>query len=172
MIVSSAWGVIVAGYKQCKLVDEALTSRGVDHFIPVIETLSIVRGRHIREHRPLFGDYILTSINSNWKAWLSIRGVAGMLMNDLGFPAQVVPAEMERLRRACDGTVFRAATAFDESISGFEYGQRVRPASTEHFFASQVGRYEGKSKRGDTALFSLFGREQRVEFKNGDLLAV
>lgn len=171
MIVSSSWGVIVAGYKQGKLVDEALTTRGIDHFIPVIETLSIVRGRHVREHRPLFGDYILTSISSSWKAWLSIRGVAGMLMNDIGFPAQVVPSEMERLRRECDGNIFRDGSIIFKD-KDFEYGQNVRPAATDHWAASQVGRYEGKTKRGDTALFSLFGREQRVEFKSGDLLAV
>lgn len=93
-----------------------------------------------------------------------------MLMNDLGMPAQVQPFEMERLKNECDGTVYRSGSVIFKD-DDFQYGQNVRPTATDHPFASQIGKYEGKTKRGYSALFLLFGREQRVEFKSGDLLA-
>lgn len=163
--------MIVAGHKQYKLVDEALTIRGVDHFIPVIETLRIVQRRHVREYHPLFGDYILTSISSGWKEWLGIRGVSGMLMNDLGMPAQVLPNEMAQLRSMCRGMVFGASETVDENE--MEYGQDVKTVAIDHMFSRQTGKYAGRTKSGDlSALFLLFGREQIVEFKSGDLIAV
>lgn len=173
MIVSASWGVLIARHQQTKLVGEALTIRGIDHFIPKIETLMIVRGRHVREQRPLLGDYIPFAVSSIWKSLSRIRGVSGILMNELYFPAQVLPSEMDRLHSMCNDAGLYNSSITDTDGSGFEYGQRVTPKSNDNPFAFHVGRYESKNKRGDqTALFSLFGREQRVVFKYGDLLAV
>jgi transcription antitermination factor NusG len=133
----------------------------------MIETLLVVRGRHVREQRPLLGDYMLTSISSGWKSLIAIRGVAGILLNDSGFPAQVLPHEMQRMRSACDGDVYRSSVIEEQ---GFEYNQKVSPK--EGPFACHVGRYDIRTKRGDSARFWLFGREQRVTFKSGDLVAV
>lgn len=86
-------------------------------------------------------------------------------MNDLGYPAQVLPSELERLQSFYGTDVYRPV----ERITKFDYGQRVTPK--EGPFAYHVGRYEGKTKRGDAALFQLFGQEQRVLFKKGSLIA-
>lgn len=169
MIVSSSWGVLVAQRQRYRRVSETLLSIGVDHFIPLIETLLIVHGRHVREQRPLLGDYIPVAISSGWRSWMRIRGVRGMMLNELGFPAQVLPIEMDRLHEMCPNNIYHSS----ETVSGgFEYGQRVTPAAGPLVY--QTGRYEGRAnKRGDhAALFILFGREQRVVFKNGDLIAV
>lgn len=167
-IISSHWGVLVAQRHSIGAVDDALTIRGVDHFIPLIETLLIVRGRHVREQRPMLGDYIPIAIDAAWKSLIRLRGVAGILLNEIGFPAQVMPTEMLRLHDMCDDCVYRS-TMIDES---FAYGQRVTPKDGP--FVYYTGRYDGKAnKRGDdAALFLCFGREQRVVFKPGDLLAV
>lgn len=166
MIVSSSWGVLVSRHQRQKLVSEALTLRGIDHFIPLIETLMIRNGRHVREMRPLFGDYILIAICSIWKSLLNIREVRGIMLNESGYPAQVLPRELERIRTMCDGDAYRSSVVEE---SGFEYGQRVSPRIGP--LAYHVGRYDKKTKRGDSALFVLFGQEQRVIFKRGDLLA-
>lgn len=164
VIVSSSWGVLVAQHQRHALVSKALTELGNDHFIPIIETLSIDHGRHIRGRRPLLGDYIPFAVSSIWKSLMRIRGVRGILLNDLGFPAQVMPKEMEQLRSIC-------ADAHNFVTRGFEYGQRVSPRDGP--FNYHIGRYDHKNKRGeDVALFQLFGQEQRVMFKAGDLLAV
>jgi len=168
-VVSSHWGVLVAQRHCVSAVDERLTQRGVDHFIPKIETLMIVHGRHVREQRPMLGDYIPIAIDAAWKSLIRVRGVASILLNELGFPAQVLPSEMDRLHAMCpDGCLH----SIMEDESGFTYGQRVTPKDGP--FVYYTGRYDGKAnKRGDeAALFLCFGREQRVVFKPGDLLAV
>lgn len=168
MISSSSWGVLVAHHQQTKLVGEALTTRGIEHFIPKIETLMIVRGRHTRELRPLLGDYILVSITSLWKTMVRIRGASGMIMN-CGWPAQVLSSELKRIHEMCDDAGLYHSSIMENG--GFEYGQSVTPR--EGPFANHVGKYDSRSKRGDdTALFCLFGHDQKVTFKSGDLLAV
>lgn len=168
-VVSSHWGVLVAQRHCVSSVDDILTQRGVDHFIPQIETLLIVHGRHVREQRPMLGDYIPIAIDAAWKSLIRLRGVAGILLNEIGFPAQVLPHEMNRLHAMCDDCVYRSTLQEDE---GFAYGQRVTPRDGP--FVYYTGRYDGKAnRRGDeAALFLCFGREQRVVFKSGELLAV
>lgn len=166
-ISSSSWGVIVANHKQTRRVGEALFSLGIEHFIPKIESLTIRNGRHERSMYPLLGDYILTAITSKWKIMLRIREVSGIIMNCDGFPAQVLPEELKRLHEMCDDAGIHHPVKYNGE---FEYGQRVTPKTGP--FAYHIGRYDKKTRRGDSALFSLFGREQRVIFKKGDLLAV
>jgi len=165
-IVSTSWGVLVAHHMRYRKVDEILTERGVDHFIPLIETLMISHGRHVRQMRPLLGDYILIAVCSAWKSLLRIREVRGIMLNELGYPAQVLPFEMDRMRLMCEGDVCRSSVVED---GGFEYGQRVSPKAGP--LGGRVGRYDKKTKRGDSALFVLFGQEQRVIFKQGELVS-
>lgn len=150
------------------MVGEALAAKGIEHFIPKIETLTIVRGRHERELRPMLGDYILTSISSIWKSMLRIRGVSGMIMDCKGFPAQVLINELKRMHEMCDD----AGTYHSEfETDGFQYGQHVMPRTGP--FAHRIGRFDSKNKRGeDVALFRLFGDDARITFQPGDLIAV
>lgn len=167
-ITSTSWGCIVAHYQQVKLVGGALSSRGIEHFIPLIESLSIVRGRHLRDHRPLLGEYIPVAISNGWRDLLQLRGVHGILLNESGFPAQLLARELEWLRGQCDNGVYRRTIPTE---TGFIYGQRVTPATGP--LANRVGHYDRQTRRGeDIALFLLFGSEKKVTFKSGELLAV
>lgn len=168
MIISSSWGVIVAKHQQTKQVADALCAIAVEYFIPKIETLRIIQGRHVRELRPMLGDYILTSIDAAWESLCDIRGVAGMLINSDGYPAQVMPGELKRMHDMCDD----AGVYHSEIIwSGFQYGEKVTPK--EGPFFGFTGSFDCHNKRGDQiASFTLFGREQSVTFKPGVLLAV
>jgi transcription antitermination factor NusG len=167
-IVSTSWGCLVAHYQQVKLVGDALSLRGIDHFIPKIESLSVVRGRHLRELRPLLGEYIPVSIYCGWRELLRLRGVHGILLNESGFPAQILHRELEWLRGQCDNGIYRRSIPTER---GFQYGQKVTPADGP--LANRVGHYERCNRRGeDIALFLLFGSEKKVTFKSGELLAV
>jgi transcription antitermination factor NusG len=168
LISSTSWGVLIARHQRQTVVSEALSARGVEHLIPMMEVLKIVRKRHVRDLRPLFGEYIPFAVSSVWKSLLGIRDVAGMLLNESGFPAQVLPLEVERLRE-----LYRVNTVRQEKIQSGELmlGEFVIPRCGP--FINFQGKYDGETKRGaDVALFVLFGRETRVEFNKGDLLAV
>jgi transcription antitermination factor NusG len=167
VIVSSSWGVLVAQHQRSKLVGEELSVREVEHFIPLEEKLTITRGRRTRVFYPLLGDYILIAISSLWREVMSIKGVAGILLNELNYPAQVFPHEIDRMRSMCNNNVFIPMPDKME----FQYGQRVTPKSNTNPFAFHVGRYDRKTRRGDAANFSLFGREQCVIFRRGELIS-
>ena len=80
----------------------------------------------------------------------------------------VAQHELERIRSLCVNGVYLPKEI--ETRRGFVYGQRVSPQSGP--LAFHVGRYDGvASKRREAAMFSLFGREQRIMFKAGVLLA-
>ena len=163
-ITSTHWGCLVVQPYAHRRVSKSLAALDVEHFIPMVE---VIRGhRRRRELHPLLGEYIPISITSIWRAVQRIRGVAGYLMNETDTPAPILPHELQRLRDACDGDVYRVATA---DKSGFYYGQKVTPVDGP--FMHHVGRYDSATKRGESALFLLFGREQRVMFKRGALLA-
>lgn len=163
----NSWGVLVAQHQRVKLAQQSLVAQNVDHFIPLEENLCVVRGRHIRENKPMLGNYILIAVTEIWQSLMRMRGVAGILMSDDGFPAQVLPSEINYLRSICVNGVYRPRMI--KSQRGFTYGQRVTPQHGP--FAHHVGRYENPTKDGDTALFMLFGYEQKVSFKPGNLVA-
>lgn len=168
LINSTAWGVLVARHQRTALVSEALTIRGVDHFIPMIEDLRIVRGRHVRNLKPLLGEYVLISISSVWKSLLAVRGVAGILLEaEHGMPAQVLPREVERMRTMCPNGV-KSEQAIQ--VDGFEYGDTVVALAGP--FTHHRGKYQSETKHGHSVLFVLFGRDCRVVLKSGDLQAV
>lgn len=167
------WGILLAANQRTKLVAENLTARKVEHFIPQVEVTRVVAGRHHRTLRPLLGNYIPFIVDEFWKTVRHIRGVAGMLMalgedEESESPALVRQYEIDSLRSLCDNDVLRPKLT--KSQAEFVYGQRVSPK--EGPFAYHVGRYDRKTRRGDAAMFVLFGREQRIVFKKGDLLAV
>lgn len=168
MIASTHWAILVA--QNHKRVVEALIDRCYPHFVPLIEQLTIVRGRHERDFKPLLGEYIPIGVTATWKSLLSIRGVAGMLLNESGTPAQVLPREMERLRAMCDLDGKLKPEPLPPEYE-FQYGESVRVRSGP--FVGFTAKFDGKTKRGDlSAILVLFGKETSVVFKKGDLLAV
>ena len=99
---------------------------------------------------------------------LRIRNVSGMIINCSGFPAQVLPSELNRMHEMCDESDVYHSAIIDNG--GFEYGQNVIPKGGP--FADHIGKFDSRNKRGDlVALFTLFGRDQKLTFRSGDLLA-
>lgn len=171
MISSTHWGVLVAHRHQNEPVVEELTRWGVDHFMPLIEVLTISRGRHLRHRRPLLGEYIPVAINSAWDSLHKIKGAAGVMLDAVSdMPAMILPHELQRLRDSCDGDVYRSADGPIDDKGSFTYDAKVTPR--EGPFAFQVGHYDGRTKHNDVARFVLFGQERKIRFKPGDLLAV
>lgn len=150
------------------MVEDGLNNFGVQNFIPLVEDTKIINGRHVRLRRPLLGRYILFTIVEHWPELLSLRGVAGILLTADNEPAVVVEKELSDIRSLCVGNIYCPRVV--RSKNGFYYGQRVTPK--EGPFAYHVGFFEGvKSRNREVALFKLFGREQKVTFKSGDLIA-
>ena len=168
MIASSSWGVLVAQHPQkVGAVGIALQDLSIDHYIPIEEKTHIINGRRVDRRTPVLGEYVLVAITGKWRETLRIRGVSGMLMDCDDYPAQVLPHEMERLRAFYGNGIYRKPEKIIKS--GFTYGEKVTPKSGP--FALHTGKYDGKTRRGDAAVFLLFGREQRVTFKQGELIA-
>ena len=167
--IGQSWGVLLAQHQKQKLVASELTLARVQFFLPLIEYTSIINGRHIRKQRPLLGRYILFAINDLWERLARLRGVAGMMMDvDKLFPAKVCDSALDYIRSMCVNDVYCPRVV--EGRKGFLYGQRVTPK--EGPMAYHVGLYDGvRSRHREVALFNLFGREQRITFKAGDLVA-
>jgi transcription antitermination factor NusG len=166
IVTSSSWGVLVALHQCQRIVGESLAAKRIEHFIPMIERQRIVRGKCISVLHPLFGRYVLVTINSIWREMKSMRGVAGMLVNEKGFPAQVLPKEVERIRQLCPENVYKENVI---QFTGFVYGQRVTPKTGP--LAFHVGKFDSSRSSGESAIFTLFGQEQKVIFRKGDLIS-
>lgn len=167
------WGVLVAENQRHRILKESLDAESVEYFLPMVETTSVVRGRHVRSYHPLFGRYVFVALNDLWQRMLSLRGVAGILLTpdtegEYPAPALACPKQIEYIKTQCVNNIYRSTD--DKVRGGFVYGQHVRPK--EGPLEWHVGAYDGRAgKNKYAALFNIFGREQRVIFKRGDLIA-
>jgi transcription antitermination factor NusG len=167
-VTTTSWGVLLSEHQRQRLAKQSLTSAGVDHFMPMVEEVHVVSGRHVHRLNPLLGRYVLFAVDEFWKSVARLRGVAGLLLTAEYFPALVNVEQLEALRSMCVNGVYNKRVV--ETKRGLVYGQRVTP-STGPLYA-HVGRYDGMaSKHREAAVFTLFGRDQRLMFKAGDLLA-
>jgi hypothetical protein len=98
---------------------------------------------------------------------LSLRGVSSLLLTADDTPALVDNRQLDAVRMMCNADVLRTPNQI--TPRGFIYGQKVSPRSGP--LVDYVGTYDGPKKGRDIALFFLFGREQRVMFRKGELLA-
>lgn len=166
MNVAHSWGILQARPQRSAAVASALSEAEIEHFLPMIESCRVVRGRRVRSRHPLLGSYIPVAVRQGWEALIGLRDVVGWLLNESGHPAQVLSREIAFLRAMCDGDLFRMTPSESRR---FSYGQKVSPKSGP--LAFHVGRFDNKTRNGESALFMLFGREQRVVFKDGELAA-
>lgn len=123
-----------------------------------------INGRHSSRFVPVLGRYILFKIDEQWQRIQHLRGIDGVLLDVEDQPGLVLPNELSRLRYLCQENIV------NKRKIGFEYGDRVTPKSGP--FAHFVGIFDGSLSKGrEVAVFSLFGRESKVVFKRGDLIA-
>lgn len=191
-----SWGVLVTERlrKNHQEVRESLDLIEVESFIPLIENENVVHGRLVQRVTPLFGRYVFFTITDMWRAVSTAKGVRGLMLThariwDGSFgpddaeyeaeptPAVVDPIQMKVMQEFCCGEIYQKPVRHPDDLV---YGQRV--TITEGPFAYQVGRYDGpmprkRGRRGkvkqrrEAALFNIFGREQRVVFAVGSLIA-
>lgn len=84
------------------------------------------------------------------------------------YPAKVDDGALDAIRSLCVGDVYSPRAM--STCCGFYYGQRVTPQTGP--FAYHVGEYDGvASRHREAAVFNLFGKDQRVFFKAGELVA-
>lgn len=166
------WGVLISEHQRQKLLQENLTESGVEHFVPLVSGSKVVGGRHIHTKKPLLGRYVLFRIVGEvWKSLIRLRGAQGILLTVENTPARVDDEVINHLEGCCVNGIYVPPEQHPTSRSQFFYGQRVRPTTGP--LVGHVGVYEGAAKRNsDAALFFLFGRQQRLVFKQGDLEAV
>jgi transcription antitermination factor NusG len=192
--IEKQWGVLVTEKlrKNHLEVKESLNQIEVESFVPLIENETVVRGHLVRRVTPLFGRYVFFEITGVWRAVSTAKGVKGLMLTrprkydgsfgpegaeyeEEQYPAIVDPAQMQAMQQFCCGEMYQKPIRHPDDLI---YGQRV--TTTSGPFAYHVGRYDGpmprrRGKRGkqrrEAAVFDFFGREQRVVFAVGSLIA-
>jgi len=160
------WAVAVAEPQRHRIAIESLTASNIETFVPLSEHMTIVRGRHVRERSPMFGRYLIFSVNELWATVATMRGIASLLMTASNAPAVIQQSVIDALRSHCTNNIYREPKGAMKSLA---YGQRVTPRAGP--LAKHIGTYDGVTRKREAAIFLLFGQEQRVLFKRGDLLA-
>lgn len=137
----------------------------------------------------MLGRYVLVVIGVGWQMLRSLRGVSGVLLEpearemvdgefrgEIPESSKMVPAlvderVVERIRSECVNNIWVNPESKPVSGRSFVYGQKV--FAVKGPFAGHSGTYDSKARKGrDAALFTLFGREQRILFNSGELTAV
>lgn len=165
----TAWGVLVTESQRHKLAADELTSGGFEYFQPYRELVKVYRGRKVRTRVPYFGRYMFVALCDAWRQVVGLRGVSGILLDPSSLnPIRVDPRELQEVRDRCDRNgVIESPSAG----SAFKYGDEVYVE--EGPLAFMRGTYDGTvGKKREAAKFFLFGREQRVTFKVGELKLV
>jgi transcription antitermination factor NusG len=161
------WGVLVTQPQRHRTATNALASDGFAYFMPWREQLSVSRGKKRRQRLPYFGRYIFVQIGECWERLLHLRGVSGMLLNpDNLMPFKVDLEQLNEVRAMCDrnGVISEP----EIPIRRLSFGDKVFVESGP--FANLTGRYDCRvGKHREAAMFEMFGSEQRVLFRRGEL---
>lgn len=146
---------------------------------PTYRELLVRRRRKVWEERLLFGRYFFAKWfeGCNWRVLLAHqhavsterKTLAGLFMwstPDGAEPAKVKDQVITDIRSRED----RSGHVDTAARNGFSLNQPVRAITG--VFAGKEGRYTGSRSNADVALMDLFGRETRIEFAPGALVAV
>jgi transcription antitermination factor NusG len=153
-----------------RVASEQLSENRFQFFLPWREEIRVARGRSRRIRIPYFGRYIFVVICDAWESILTMRGIAGMLLHPESLrPWLVNAADLDRVRALCDG--HNVVHEPIKPVRGLCYGDLVYPKDGP--LANIRGVYDAKvGKKREAAVFNMFGREQRVVFRRGELQAV
>lgn len=159
-----AWCVALC-QSNCELRAESnLVQQGFEPYIPRIRQRLIVGGKKVFRERPLFGRYFFVSFIDRWRAILSTRGIAGLLLSG-ETPSLVSDFEIARLRDQERNGIIKL-----KKQSQFKRGQPVRIESGDMVGLSGI--YDGMSSRDrEVVLLNMMGRMVRTELAAGDMLS-
>lgn len=145
-----------------------LSEAGFECFHPQTRKSTVKHGKRVQMIRPLFPRYLIVRLQGAMGDLFRVRDVKGAILTP-----------DKQFREISDGTIAHLQTFSDEfgfydadvscGPTGLQYGQKVTPKDGVWF--GHFGSYDSAYKNREFALFSLFGREARVSFKQGDLLA-
>lgn len=167
-MTDDSWAVAVTGSQQERTALKHVERQGHTCWLPQFKDVIVQHGCARTKVSPLFPRYLFVLVQGAWRSLLGTRGVVGLIMND-NHPSLLKNEVIERIRQECDddGCLILPKP---KSLQPLQPGQPVTPRSG-HFLYS-IGVYQGTTaQHREIALFSLFGRQTRVEFKRGELVA-
>ena len=156
--------------KQEPKVADRISAIGYEPFFPRLKRLVVRRGHRCTDVQPMFPNYLIVKERPEDDRQLAVLcstpGVSELLMTVNNTPARASDAEIAKIRARCthdDILIVKKHT-------GFLIGENVRPTSGP--FQNFVGRFDSEHAGFRvSALLNLFGREVKVSFKQGDLVA-
>lgn len=92
------WFAVYTSANREKIVAAHLTARGIEHFLPLYETVHSWSDRYVKLQRPLFPSYLFVYFNlKDRRSIVTIPGVSN-LVNIAGRPASLAPEVIHALR--------------------------------------------------------------------------
>jgi transcription antitermination factor NusG len=163
----SSWGIAISQPQRHRIALDQLQSSNFEFFQPWREQIIISHGKHRRLRIPYFGRYIFVVICEAWAQILKLRGIASMLLNpETLHPLSVDLRQLQAVRSLCDrhGIIHQP----ESQKYKLHYGDQVYAEKGP--FANLRGVYDCRiGKHREAAVFTMFGAEQRVLFKLGEL---
>ena len=158
------WAVAKITPQSERKATESLTRHGLTYFFPRIKRTVRHRGKRVHHLDALFPGYLFLLLQEAWHEVFDMRGISGLIMAGEN-PAILRDEVITEIKSTCD----RDGVYVPPVKPRFRVGDAVRVGAGP--LAGSVGLYAGSAKEREAALFDLFGRKTRVEFKEGDLVA-
>ena len=158
------WAVAILSPQCERKATENLARKKLTYFFPRIKRTVRHRGKRVHHLDALFPNYLFLLLQDAWHEVFDMHGISGLIMSG-EHPAVLGDEVVETIKARCDRDGVYVAPVKPR----FRVGDKVKVGAGP--LAGSVGLYAGSAKEREAALFDLFGRKTRVEFKEGDLVA-
>lgn len=166
----SSWLVGLSQPRHQPRVIESLSSVGAKSFCPRVRRTYVSAGRRIDLLVPAFGRYFFVQWTPDWRNLLGVRNLEGFLKNSDAeeSPSVVRNSSIQPILEQCDesGVLFESSAP---QLNKLRRGQKVKPRSGA--MIDLFGSYAGCQRNREHAFFVLMGRETKVTFVKGTLIA-
>lgn len=161
-----AWSVIQTQVNAAAIAVANLRQQGFSYYNPLVSERVIRKRGGVGWRRvQLFKDYVFVEIKDQWRALLSTRGVARLLMERPELPAQINKEVIKQLR-ARENEHGLVSVGREK----FHLGERVFVGAGP--FKDKLAIYDGQSTQDRAfVLLSLLGKVNRMEVNEGFLSA-
>ena len=123
-LVVTQWHLLLCKPNQYHIAFRNLKRLGFDLFMPRHFVERRLKGRVLREMRPVFGGYLFLNVNPAEPRWYDVRmasGVSKIIGHSTGGPSVVPPDIIAGLMQRCDGDGL-----LQETVTDFSEGDKVR----------------------------------------------
>lgn len=121
---AAQWHLLLCKPNQNHIAFRNLKRLGFDLFMPRHLAERRLKGRVLRELRPIFGGYLFLTMNPSAPRWYDARtasGVSKIIGNSAGGPSVVPPEVIAGLMQRCDHDGL-----IQETVKDFSEGDKVR----------------------------------------------